>query len=131
VPTVGTLGVEIMNSTAFSLLANSKSEVDENQIPFGTVDFKPHQSSFTPIFEIMDQDMDLTIRSLNFRIGSLGSIRLPDPAKPGPSASKSKTVAVSESSVGSSSEANSLVSFAATEIEEGKNHKSQRNHGEF
>jgi hypothetical protein len=40
--------------------------------------------------------------------------------KPGPSASKSKTVAVSESSVGSSSEVNSPVSFAATEIEEGK-----------
>jgi hypothetical protein len=68
----------------------------------------------------MDQDMDLTIGSLNFRVGSLGSIRLSDPAKPGPSASESKTVAVSESSVGSSSEVNSLVSFAATEIAEGK-----------
>jgi hypothetical protein len=38
-PTVGTLGVGIMNSTAFSLLANSNPEVDEIQIPFGTVDF--------------------------------------------------------------------------------------------
>jgi hypothetical protein len=28
--TVGTLGVEIMNSMAFSLLANSNLEVDEN-----------------------------------------------------------------------------------------------------
>jgi hypothetical protein len=35
-------------------------------------------------------------------------------------ASKSKTVAVSESSVGSSSKINSPVSFAAIEIEEGK-----------
>jgi hypothetical protein len=108
-----------MNSTAFSLSANSKSEVNENQISFRTVDFQPHQSNFTPIFESMDQDMDLTIKSLNF-LGSLGSILLLDPAKPGPSASKSKTVAVSESSVGSSSEVNSPVSFAATKIEEGK-----------
>jgi hypothetical protein len=69
---MGTLGVGIMNSTAFSLLANSNSEVDKNQISFGTVDFEPHQSNFTPIFESMDQDMDLTIRSLNFRVGSLG-----------------------------------------------------------
>jgi hypothetical protein len=117
---VGTLGVGIMNSTAFLLSANSNSEVDEIEIPFGTVDFQPHQSNFTPIFKSMDQDMDLTIGSLNFRVRSLGSIRLSDPAKPGPSASESKTVAVSESSVGSSSEVNSLVSFAATEITEGK-----------
>jgi hypothetical protein len=84
-----------------------------------------------PIFESMDQDMDLTIGSLNFHVGSLGSIRLSDPAKPGPSASKSKTVAMSESSEGSSSEVNSPVSFAATEIAEGKNGRRQRNHGEF
>jgi hypothetical protein len=109
-----------MNSTAFSLLANSNSEVDENQISFGTVNFQPHQSNFTPIFESMDQDTDLMIGSLNFRVGSLGSIRLSDPAKLGPSASESKTVAVSKSSVGSSSEVNSPVSFATTEIVEGK-----------
>jgi hypothetical protein len=30
VPTVGTLGVGIMNLMAFSLLANNNSEVDEN-----------------------------------------------------------------------------------------------------
>jgi hypothetical protein len=60
--------------------------------------------------------MDLTIRSLNFRVGSLGSIRLSDPAKPDPSARKTKTIAISESSVGSSSEVNSPVSFAAAEI---------------
>jgi hypothetical protein len=68
----------------------------------------------------MDQDMDMTIGSLNFRVGSLGSIRLSDPAKPDPSVSEAKTVAMSESSVGSSSEANSPVIFAATEIVEGK-----------
>jgi hypothetical protein len=66
----------------------------------------------------MDEDMDLTIGSLNFCVGSLGSIRLSDPAKPGPSASKSKTVAMSESSEGSSSEVNSPASF--TEADEGK-----------
>jgi hypothetical protein len=68
----------------------------------------------------MDQDIDLTIGSLNFRIGSLGLIRLSNPAKSGPSASEAKTVAMLESLVGSSSEANSPVSFATTEIAEGK-----------
>jgi hypothetical protein len=109
-----------MNSMAFSLLANSNPKVDESQISFGTVDFQPHQSNFTPIFECMDQDMDLTIGSLNFYVGSLGSIRLLDPAKSDPSASESKTVAMSESSEGSSSEVNSPVSFAETETEEKK-----------
>jgi hypothetical protein len=68
----------------------------------------------------MDQDMDVTIGSLNFRVGSLGSIRLSDPAKPDPSASEAKTIAMSKSLVGSSSEANSPVSFATTEIIGGK-----------
>jgi hypothetical protein len=66
----------------------------------------------------MDQDMDLTIGSLNFRVGSLGSICLSDLAKLGPSASEPKTVAMLESSEGSSSELNSPVSLA--EIEEEK-----------
>jgi hypothetical protein len=117
---MGTLGVGIMNSTTFSLLANSCSEVDENQISFGTIDFQPHLSNLTPIFESMDQDMDLTIGSLNFRVGSLGSILLLDLILPDPSASEDKTFAISKSSVGSSSEANSPVSFATTEIVEGK-----------
>jgi hypothetical protein len=104
-----------MNSTAFSLLANNSAEVDGNQISFGTVDFQPHPPNFTPIFKSLDQEMDLTIGSLNFHIGSLGTIRLSDPAKLDPSTSKTKTIAMSESSVGSSSEVNSLVSFATTE----------------
>jgi hypothetical protein len=103
---------------AFSLLANNNPEVNKIQIPFGTIDFQPHQSSFTQVFESMDQDMDLTIGSLNFRVGSLGSIRLSDPAKPGPSSRESKTIVMSESSEGSSSEVNSPVSF--TEAKEGK-----------
>jgi hypothetical protein len=53
---------------------------------------------------------------MNFRFGSLGSIRLSDPAKSDLSASKTKTIAMSESSVGSSSEVNSPVSFATAEI---------------
>jgi hypothetical protein len=119
-PTVGAWGVGIMNSTVFLLLANNNPKVDEIQISFGTVDFQSHQSSFTQVFESMDQDMDLTIGSLNFRVGSLGLIRLSDPAEPGPSASKSKTETMSESSEGSSSEVNSPVSFAEIETEERK-----------
>jgi hypothetical protein len=111
-PTVGTLGVGIMNSTAFLLLANNSSQVDKIQIPFGTIDFQPHQSSFTQVFESMDQDMDLTIGSLNFRVGSLGSIRFSDTMRMDPSASEPETVAISELSESSSSEVNSPISLA-------------------
>jgi hypothetical protein len=117
---MGTLGIGIMNSTAFSLLANSNPQVDEIQIPFGTVDFQPHQLSFAQVFKDMDQDMDLMIGSLNFRVGSLGSIRRSDPMKPDSSASEHKTIAISESSEGSSSEVNSPVSLT-----EQKKEKSQ------
>jgi hypothetical protein len=105
-----------MNSTAFSLLANSSPEVDGNQISFRTINFQPHPPNFTPIFERLDQEMDLTIGSLNFHVGSLGSIRLSDPVKLDPSASETKTITMSESSVGSSSEVNSPVSFTTAEI---------------
>jgi hypothetical protein len=59
--------------------------------------------------------MDLMIESLNFRVGSLGTIRLSDPTKLGPSAKKTASGAMSESSFGSSSEVNSPVSFMPTE----------------
>jgi hypothetical protein len=88
---VGTLGVGIMNSMAFSLLANNNPEVDENQ------------------------KMELTIKSLSFYVGPSGSTRLLDPAESGPSASKAKTITLFGSSVGSSSEVSSPVSFVATE----------------
>jgi hypothetical protein len=88
---VGTLGVEIMISTAFSFLANSKPEVDESQ------------------------EKELTFRSLSFYIGPLGSTRLLDPTKPIPSAGKAERITASGSSVGSSSEVNSLVSLASIE----------------
>jgi hypothetical protein len=80
-----------MNLTAFLLLANSNPEVDENQ------------------------EMDLTIGSLNFRVGSSGLTRLSDPAKLDPSTSETKTITMSESLVGSSSEVKSSVSFTTTE----------------
>jgi hypothetical protein len=107
-----------MNSMAFSLSASSNPQVDEIQIPFGTVDFPPHQSSLAQVFESMDQDMDLMIGSLNFRVESLGSIRLSDLTKPDSSASEHETIAMLKSSEGSSSEVNSPVSL--TEAEEGK-----------
>jgi hypothetical protein len=88
---MGTLGVGIMNSMDFSLLANSNQEVDESQ------------------------EKELTFRSLNFYIGPSGSTRLSDPMKSIPSAGQAERTTASRSSVGSSSEVNSLVSLAATE----------------
>jgi hypothetical protein len=85
-----------MNSTAFSFLANSNPEVNENQ------------------------KMELTIGSLSFYVGPSCSTRLSDPAKSGPSARKTKTITMSGSSVGSFNEVNSPVSFAATEITQKK-----------
>jgi hypothetical protein len=109
-----------MNSTAFLLPANSNSKVNGNQISFGTVDFQPHPPTLTLVFASLDQGMDLMIGSLNFRVGSLGSIRLSDPSKSDPSAGKTTTTAISESSVGSSREVNSPVSFTMTENMEDK-----------
>jgi hypothetical protein len=83
-----------MYSMAFSLLANSRSELDENQ------------------------EMELTIGSLSILIGPSGSSRLSDSMKPDPSASKPKTEETLESSEGSSSEVNSLVSLEKTSIAE-------------
>jgi hypothetical protein len=59
--------------------------------------------------------MDLTIESLNFRVGSLGTTRLSDPTKSGSSAKKTASAAMSESSVGSFGEVNSPVSFTPME----------------
>jgi hypothetical protein len=101
-----------MNSTAFSLLANNNPKVDGNQISFGTIAFQPHPPNLTPVFTSLDQEMDRTIGSMNFRVGSLDSIRLSDLAKPHPSASETKNIAMSKSSVGSFREVNSPVSFA-------------------
>jgi hypothetical protein len=117
---MGTLGVGIMNLTAFSLPANNNLKVDGNQISFGTIDFQPHPPTLTLVFKSLDQEMDLTIISLNFRVGTLGSICLSDLTKSDPSAGKTMTMAMSESLVGSSSEVNSPVSFMTTENMEEK-----------
>jgi hypothetical protein len=79
-----------MNSMAFSLLANSNPEVDENQ------------------------EMELTFGSLSFYIGPSGSTRLSEPTKSVLSASNTERITAYGSSVGSSSEANSPVSLVAT-----------------
>jgi hypothetical protein len=97
------------------LSSNNNPEVDKNQIIFGAVDFQPHPPTLTPVFANMDQEMDLTIGSLNYCVSSLGTIRLSDPTRPGPSAGKIASAARSKSSVGFSSEVNSPVSFEPTE----------------
>jgi hypothetical protein len=84
-----------MNSTAFSLLANSSSELDESE------------------------EMELTIGSLSLIIGPSGSSRLSDSMKPDPSANKPKIEEMLESSEGSSSEINSPVSLEKALIAEG------------
>jgi hypothetical protein len=73
-----------MNSTAFSLLANSSTEVDRNQ------------------------ERELTIGSLSIFIGPSGSSCLSDLTKQDPLASEPKTVAMMEYSEGSSSEVNDV-----------------------
>jgi hypothetical protein len=83
-----------MNSTAFSLLANSSSEFDGSQ------------------------EMKLTIGSLSILIGPSGLSRLSDPTKQDPSASEPETVAMMEYSNGSSNEVNSPVSLE--EVQKGK-----------
>jgi hypothetical protein len=84
-----------MNSMAFSLLANSSSEVDGSQ------------------------EMELTIGSLSILIRPSGSSRLSDLTKPNLSASKPETEETLESSEGSSSEVNSPVSLEKTSLAEG------------
>jgi hypothetical protein len=113
--TVGTLGAGIMNLMAFLLSTNSNSKIDRNQVTFEAVDFQPHRPTLTPVFASLDQEMDLTIESINFRVGSLGMTRLSDLIRSGPSAEKTTSTAISESSVGSSSDVNSPVSFKPTE----------------
>jgi hypothetical protein len=66
------------------------------------------------VFASLDQEMDMTIGSLIFRVGFLGSVRLSDPINLGPSVGKTASVARSETSVGSSSEINSPVNFNPT-----------------
>jgi hypothetical protein len=84
-----------MNSMAFSLLANSNSELDGSQ------------------------EMELTIGSLSIIIRPSGSSRFSDSTKPDPSANKPETEEMLESSEGSSNEVNSPVSLEKAPIAEG------------
>jgi hypothetical protein len=111
VPIVGTLGVGILNLTAFSPSSKSNSKIDKNQVNFGTINFQPHPPTLAPVFANLDQEMDLMIGSFNFCVGSLGSIRLSDLINSGPLAGKTIAVATSETSVGSPSEVNSPVNI--------------------
>jgi hypothetical protein len=92
-----------MNSTAFLLSTNSNPKVDENQVTSEAVYFQPHTPTLTPVFASLDQEMNLTIGSLNFRIGSLGTTRLSDLTKSDPSTEKTASATISESLAGSSS----------------------------
>jgi hypothetical protein len=85
-----------MNLMAFPLSANSNPEVDGNK------------------------EMELMIGILNFLVESSGLTRLLDLAKLDPSASEIKRIVMSGSSVGSSSEVNSLVRFTTAENTGGK-----------
>jgi hypothetical protein len=85
-----------MNSMAFSLSSKSNSKIDGNLVTFWTVDFQPHLPTLALIFARLNQDMDLTAGSFNFRIGSLGSLRLSGPIPSGPSAGKTTSMAASK-----------------------------------
>jgi hypothetical protein len=103
-----------MNSTAFLLLSNNNSKIDGNQITFGAIDFQPHPPTLAPVLASLGQEMDLTIGSLNFCVGFLGSVYLSDLINSGLSAGKTTSTARSEISVSSSSEVNSSINFKPT-----------------
>jgi hypothetical protein len=112
---MGSLGVGVMNSMVFSLSTNSTSKVDRNKISFGIINFQPHPPTLTPVFASLEQETDLMFGSLNFRVDSLGSIRLSDLIKSDPLAGKTATAVMSKTLVSSSSEVNSPVSFTTIE----------------
>jgi hypothetical protein len=104
-----------MDSMAFSPSSKSNSKIDENQVTFGTVDFQTHRPTLALVFANLDQEMDLTIGSFNFRVGSLGFLRLSDPIPLGPSTGKTAAAETSKTSIGSSSEINSPASIKLVE----------------
>jgi hypothetical protein len=104
-----------MNSMAFSPSSKSNSKIDGNQVTFGTVDFQPHPPTLAAIFANLDEEMDLTIGSFNFHVGSLRSIRLSDLISSGPSAGKTAVATTSGTSVGSSSKVYSPISIKPME----------------
>jgi hypothetical protein len=111
-PAVGILGVGIMSLVVLSTPPRSNSTIDGSQIYFGTIGFRPHPPTLISIFAKFDQETDLMIRSLNFCVGSQGSFRLSDPIYSSLLIVKSAAATMLASSVGSSSEVNSLVSIS-------------------
>jgi hypothetical protein len=92
---MGIKGVGTINLMAFLLLASSSAGIDESG------------------------EMELTIGSLSILIGPSVSTRLSDLTKPDQSVIEPKTVAMVESSEGSSSEVSSPVSSGKAQIAEG------------
>jgi hypothetical protein len=107
-----------MISTTFLLSSKNNSKIDGNQITFGAIDFQPHPPTLALVFANLDQEMDLTIGSFNFRVESLGSVRLSDPVNSRPLVGKTATAATLETPVGSSSDVNSPVSIKPTKSKE-------------
>jgi hypothetical protein len=103
-----------MNSTTFLPTSESNTKIDRNHVTFGAVNFQPHPPTLAPVFENLDQEMDMMIGSFNLRVGSLGSVRLADPINLGPSVGKTATAVASETSIGSCSEVNLPISIKPT-----------------
>jgi hypothetical protein len=107
-----------MNSTAFSLSSENNSKINRNRITFGAIDIQLHPPTLAPVFANLDQEIDLTIGSFNFCVGSLGHVRLSEPVNSGPSTGKTTVVATSKTLVGSSNVVNSPVSIKSMESKE-------------
>jgi hypothetical protein len=105
---VGTLGVG--NHEFDGFFAFSQQQLESPRKPDILRDHRFSTSSTNPYSSLC--------KSLNFRVGSLGSIRLSDPTKSDLSAGKTATMPISESLVGFSGEVKSPVSFATTSIED-------------
>jgi hypothetical protein len=75
-PSMGSLGAGVMDSAVFSTSPSSNSTIIVSQIRFGTIEFISQPPTLLPVFDNLDQGMDLTIGSISFRVGSRGSIRL-------------------------------------------------------
>jgi hypothetical protein len=106
-----------MDSIAFSPSSWSNLTIYGSQSSFGTISFRSHPPTLILVFANLNREIDLTFRSLNFCIGSLGSLRLSDMIYLGPSASKTTATTTLESSVGSSSEVKLLVIIKPVESE--------------
>jgi hypothetical protein len=62
-PSVGILGVGVMESTIFSASPSNNSIIVGGQIRFGSIDFLPHPPTLLPVFDNLYQGMDPMVRS--------------------------------------------------------------------